>query len=251
MQALIKDGKLRQSEIVAHCKIKAPTLSRWIGETTQSWKRIETATHHRIVEYLHTKSLLPLGPSTANTIEYRGLASFYGQTDNQLKDLIANGQGHYRVFRWSNAKRGSILRGALEIRYDTALHIMTTNEAYQATIRKLPVDWPREGYFFGRGREQFALASRKYNSKEVQLMYLKKPMRRGTDGSREMVKFEGVLVDMEGDKVYKTSVIIERVSTALLPSEICDLPPTDPEIEGIAEQLSNPISFANSICLYE
>lgn len=247
VQGLVENGEITQKVLANAAKVSKFKMSRWLAETS-SWKIIDQDGLNGIIDCLHGKGLLPIGANAKSPAEYWGLASLFGQTDAQVQDIFMNAPGHYRVFRWSNAKRGRILRGALSIEHSARTRIVTTQERYRAKLRGEIASWPREGYFLGRSLECFALVSRKIGTNEIQTAYLRKPMRTGsTEKPTEMLRFEGVLVDMQGDTIYKTPIIIERVSKPLTNEEICDLAPNDKSLEGIAASLTKMISFEGAI----
>lgn len=247
---LIANRQVRQVEIARQLGTAPSQIQRW-REGTSHWGAIGESKYADLVEYLRGRRLLPIAPSGITAAEYRGLASLMGQTDDQLKWVKDNAQGDYRAYRWSNAKRGSVLCGRLTIAYNPTLQVVETREDYTAVIDKERVSWPRSGYFVGRGEHGYSIFSRKLKSNEVQIAHLRPPMpRRTTEDFEGVSRFEGIVCDMQGGTVYKTPIILQKVKTRVTDKEIRDfIPKTRDEIKT-AKSLSELIAFDGTIARF-
>jgi hypothetical protein len=244
------EGQVSQKTLASKAAATEPRMSRWLNRKTQ-WNAIDCIAYGKIVDFLDAERLLP-GIRDRRRTEYAGLAEFYGQTSENVDAIRKNSCGHYAVYRWSNAKRRSILRGWLFIDLDPDSGIVTTREEYRARFAHNERHWPRTGYFVGRGTRGYVVASRKTDSNEVQLMYLRNPTPRRTGGpdDKETAEFVGIICDMQDSEIYYTPVIIEKIKEKLCERDICDLLSESKDQVRMADALSKLISFEGNIALF-
>lgn len=235
----VKQRRLTQKELAGAVDLSRATISRHL-KTPQQFEHLGADKIDAIRVFLHGRDLKHSGTALSPIAEYLGFASVFGQTDTAKTDIVANGLGYYRVLRWSNWKRGSILQGTLLIEHDKAQGIITTKEFYSASGDGSVVNWPREGYFVGRGRTEFALISRKIASSEVQTVYFRSPTpTRSKSHPSEFATLDGMVFDMQEHKIYATAILAERVGAAARSLPVRDFTPDDPQFAAFAKRLSD------------
>ena len=218
-----------QAKLAKDLQLGPSNFSRWLHEIRE-WDWIGAIKYKALVERVVTLGLMSDEKLLTNSLEYLGFSSFFGQDDRHIQVLAANATGHYAVYRSSNFKPGTILMGALEVRWDAQERILSTHERYRAIVDGHATQWPRTGYLCARSDGRLVAISRKNGINEPQIMYLNRPMPTNIGlNPAAFDNMDGLVVDWQGDTCYATPVFIVKVNSGLTPAVIRDYLPRELE----------------------
>lgn len=176
---------------------------------------------------------------------FEAISNFLEFDIDLLFERRANVEGDYVVYRYSMLAPGHILKGSLNIKYDNLSKALKTQELYRIptallteeeakpNIESLELDggdfrFPRNGYFFARGENDYILISKKPYVRPVQVQTIYFDDVHGVSQSperRKLTLMYGRLSDWHGRNFYSTRVVAVRRSEPLNENEITALEP--------------------------
>lgn len=222
---VIERQVLKQRDIVNGAQIDKSRLSRWLSGDA-SWSSIKADAYRRIMTYLETERILSPELSTLPSdilleeIAFHGMSRFLDVKGADMEKARRKLVGHYATHRYSYYAAPNILRGHLEVYFNEKTQALQTLDHYFIPADSMgagthEIRFVRRGYIWPIKDDLWMMAAEKVERKEIQIIYLNKPLSTTPGGPGEtIISIEGVIMDWQGPDFYMTKIFLQKLKNA-------------------------------------